>query len=193
MTRSRIVSTSSPLLPLSGRPHNCPPSDLGRHLDDADAPARKATDLGMRLDAAHEITVLGGGLYRGIDIDAVGRVEIGIVVPFQATDQIGGEEGVSTRLGFLRDEVPETRQRHARGSALIDQRRDAGVNADHVGIHAEAARDILINMRVGVDQSGQHDRAANVHDFLGAGRQNIGLNSGDLAVADRDVFQSIDA
>ena len=168
-------------------------ADLGRHLDDADAPARKAADLGMRLDAAHEIAVLGGGPYRGIDIDAVGPVEIGVIVPFQATHQIGGEEGVGTRLGFRRDEVPETRQGHAGGAALIDQRRDAGLNADHVGIHAEAAGDILVDMGVGVDQSGQDDCATNVHDFLGAGRQNIRLNGSDLAVADGDILRSIDA
>ena len=134
--------------------------DLGRHLDDADAPARKAADLGMGLDAANEIAVGGRRFHGGIDIDAVGAVEIGIIVSFQAADQIGREKGVGPRLRLLGNEMPETRQGHAGGAALIDQRRDAGLDADHVGIHAEAAGDILIDMGMGIDQSGQHDFAA---------------------------------
>jgi hypothetical protein len=48
-------------------------------------------------------------------------------------------------------------------------------------------------MRMGIDQSRQNDFAGHVHDFSGACRQNIGLNCGDLAVADGDIFQAVDA
>jgi len=47
-------------------------------------------------------------------------------------------------------------QRHAGRAALIDQCRHAGLHAHHVGIHAEAAGDILIDMRVGIDQARQY-------------------------------------
>ena len=89
--------------------------------------------------------------------------------------------------------MPEAGQRHAGRAALVDQRGHAGLNAHHVGIHAEAAGDILIDMGMGIDQPGQHDLAGDVDDLLGAGRQDIGLNGGDLAVTDRDIFQAVDA
>ena len=89
--------------------------------------------------------------------------------------------------------MPETRQGHAGRAALIDQRRHARLHADDVGVHAEAPRDILIDMRMGVDQSGQHDLARDVNDVAGAGRQDIGLNGGDLAAANGDILQPIDA
>src|ERR1700674_6068170 len=102
--------------------------DLGRHLDYADAPARKTADLSMGLDAANDVAVGFRRLHGGVDIHAVGTVKIGIVVSFQASHQIGREKGVSPRLGLLCDEVPEARQRHAGWSALVDQRRDAGLD-----------------------------------------------------------------
>jgi hypothetical protein len=46
---------------------------------------------------------------------------------------------------------------------------------------------------MGIDQSRQNDFAGHVHDFSGACRQNIGLNCGNLAVADGDIFQAVDA
>ena len=63
--------------------------DLGGHFDYADTPACKAADFGMRLDAANKIAVGVRRLHRGIWIDAVGPLEIGIVVTFQASHQIG--------------------------------------------------------------------------------------------------------
>ena len=96
--------------------------DLGRHLDDADTPARKAADLGMRLDATNEVAIGGCRFHGGIDIDAVGAVKIGVIVSFQASNQIGRQKGIGARQRFLRDEVPKPRQGHAGRSALIDQR-----------------------------------------------------------------------
>jgi hypothetical protein len=142
---------------------------------------------------ANDVAIGGRRLHGRVDIDAVGAVEVGVIVPLQAADQIGRHESVSPRLRLLGDEVPETRQCHAGRAALIDQRRDAGLDADHVCIHAEAAGDILIDMGMGIDQPGQHDFAGHIGDFSGACRQNIGLNGGNFAVADGDVLEAVDA
>ena len=72
----------------------------------------------------------------------------------QPTHQVSRQECINARFRWLGDEVPEAGQRHAGRTALIDQRRHAGLHANHVGIHAEAAGDILIDMRVGIDQPG---------------------------------------
>ena len=167
--------------------------NLGCHFDDANAPAREAPDFGMRLDAANEVTVCDRRLHGGVDIDAIGTVEVRIVMSFQSSDQIGREESVGTRLRLLGNVVPEAGQGHAGGPALIDQRRDAGLDPDHVGIHAEAAGDILIDMGVGVDQPRQHDLAGHVDHFPCAARQDVGLHDGNLAVADGDILQAVDA
>ena len=102
--------------------------DLGRHFDDANAPAGEAADFGMGLDAANEVAVGGGRLHRGVDFDAVGAIEVGVIMSFQASDQIGGQKGQRARLGLLDNEVPETGQRHAGRAALIDQRGDPGLD-----------------------------------------------------------------
>lgn len=50
-----------------------------------------------------------------------------------------------------------------------------------------------INMahRQVMDHFWQHDLASDVDHFLGAGRQNISVHSGDLALADGDVPDAI--
>src|SRR5262245_41029397 len=116
-TRSRMVSTSSPLEPLSGRPQSWlkmhidrqvrTAPTLGSHPNDAEAPAREATDLGMRLDAANEIAVGDRSLHGRVDVDAIGPIEVRIIMSFQPADEIGREEGVSARLRLLGNEVPE--------------------------------------------------------------------------------------
>ena len=75
---------------------------------------------------------------------------------------------------------------------MIDQRCDPGLDAHHVGVHAEASCYILVDMRMGIDQSGQHQLAGDIDNLLGAGWQNVGLNCGDLAVANRDVLHAVD-
>ncbi len=168
-------------------------SDLGGHFDDANAPAREAADLGMRLDAANQIAIGHGRLDGGVDVDAVGAVEIGVVVSLQVRRPDRPTETHRRATGLLGDEMPETRQRHAGRAALIDQRRHAGLHADHVRVHAEAAGNILIDMGVGVDQSGQHDLAADVDNLPRARRHDVGLHGRDLAAADGDVLEAIDA
>lgn len=51
----------------------------------------------------------------------------------------------------------------------------------------------MIDVGVRVDQPGQHQLAANVDDLPGAGRQNVVRDRGNLAVADRDILDAIDA
>ena len=66
--------------------------------------------------------------------------------------------------------MPEAGQRHAGRTALIDQCRHARLDANHVGIHAEATGDILIDMRMRIDEAGQYQLACDVDDLFGAGR-----------------------
>ncbi len=113
---------------------------------------------------------------------------------FEAADQIGRQEGVDAGLGCLGDEVAEARQRHAGRAALIDHRGDAGLHADQIGVHAEAAADVAIDVGVGVDHARDDDAAADVDGLLGARRQDdVLLHGGDLAVAHRDIHHAVDA
>src|SRR5579862_2920616 len=88
-------------------------ADLGGHFDDADAPARETADLGMRLDAANEIAVGNSSLDGGVDIDAIGPIEIGVIVSFEAANEIGRKKSIGARLRCLGNEMTESRQRHA--------------------------------------------------------------------------------
>ncbi len=168
-------------------------ADLRRHLQHFDAPAREAADLGMSLDAAHDVLVGIGRQNRRVDIDAVGAVETGIEMPFQPADQISRQEGKNARLGFFDDEIAEAGQGHAGRAALIDDRGDARVHADHVGIHAEPAGHILIDMPVRVDEARQNDLAFGVDHLFRRTRQDVFLHRGNAAAPDRDVHHAVDA
>ena len=89
--------------------------------------------------------------------------------------------------------MAEARQGHAGGAALVDHRGDAGMHAHHVGIQAEAAGDVMIDVGVRVDHAGKHQPPTNVDGLLGGGRQDVFLHGGDLAVADGDVHHAVDA
>ena len=67
------------------------------------------------------------------------------------------------------------------------------MHADHVGIQTEASADIAVDVRVGVDHARQHQPAGDVDHLLGARRQDVLLDGGDLAVADGDVHDAVDA
>ena len=162
-------------------------ADLGRHLQNLDAPAREATDLRVSLDAADDVGVGLGRIHRRLDVDAVRAVEGRIEMPFEAADQIGRQERIDAGLRGVHDEMPEARQRHAGRAALVDQRGHAGVHADQIGIHAETAADIAVDMGVGVDHAGQHDAPTHVDGFLGARRQDVLLHGRDLAVTHRGI------
>ena len=130
--------------------------------------------------------------HRRIDVDAVRAVEGRIEMPFEAAHEIGRQEGVDPRLRRLRDEMAEARQRHAGRAALVDHRGDAGMHADHVRVHAEPPADVTVDVGVRVDHARKHQPSANVDDLLGAGRQDVLLHGGDLAVADGDVHHAVD-
>ena len=134
-----------------------------------------------------------GGVDRRLDVDAVRAVEVRIEMTFETADQIGRQERIDAGLRRVRDEMPEARQRHAGRAALVDQRGDAGMDADQIGIQTEAAADIAIDMGVGVDHARQDDASAKVDRLLGARGQNVLLDGGDLAVADRDIHHAVDA
>ena len=168
-------------------------ADLSRHFQNLDAPAREAADLGVALDAAHDVFVGVRRLDGGVDVDAIGTVEIGVVMAFKAADQISRQERINLRLRLLDNEVPEARQRHARRAALVDHRGDAGAHADHVRVQAEAAGDVLINVSMGVDQAGQDQLAGDVDHLARAGRKDRGFDGGDAAVADRNVANAVDS
>ena len=95
-------------------------ADLGGHFQNLDAPAREAADLGVALDAAHDVLVGVGGGYCRVNVDAIGAVQIGVVMALKTADQIGGEERINPGLRLLDDEVAEAGQRHAGGTALVD-------------------------------------------------------------------------
>ena len=44
-----------------------------------------------------------------------------------------------------------------------------------------------------VTQPRQYDLARDIDDFASAARQDVGLHDGDLAVADGDILQAVDA
>ena len=48
-------------------------------------------------------------------------------------------------------------------------------------------------MRVGIDEAGQHQLAGHVDHLFGAGRQDVRLHGCDLAVANGDVPDAINA
>ena len=166
--------------------------DLRRAAHGLVAPARETADLGMALHAAHEVGILAAGAHRVVDGDAVGTIEFGIVVAFEAAHHVGRDEGQHAgRRGFHR-EFAEAREGQHRRTALVDHGGDAGMHAHHVGIEAEAAADVAIDMGVGVDQAGQHQLAAHVGRFAGRSRQIL-ADVGDAAAAHGDIHDAVEA
>ena len=168
-------------------------ADLRRHLQNFYAPAREAADLGVTLDAAHDVLVGIGRRHGRIDIDAGGAVQIGVVVALQPADQIGRQEGINLRRGRFDDEVAEARQGHAGRTALVDHGSDAGPHADHIRIKPEAAGDILIDMRVSIDQAGQNQFAGDVdHLCLRLTAGWFSATAADPAAAHGKVVDTVD-
>ena len=60
-------------------------ADLGRATHRLVTPERETADLRMALHAAHQVSVLAGRPHGIVDRDAVGPIEFGVVMPFQAT------------------------------------------------------------------------------------------------------------
>ena len=167
-------------------------ADLRGHLDDANAPAGKAADFGVRLDPADDILVGFRRRNGRGDIDAFRAVQLGIVMTLKAAHDIGGEKRDDARLRGLDDEMAKAGERHARRAALVDDRGHAGMHPDHVGVEPKTARHILVDMRMGVDQARQHKLARDVDDLVSGTRGNLVLDCGDHAVAHAYVPHAID-
>ena len=145
----------------------------------------------MGLDAAHEIGVFARHPHRVGNVELLRAIEVRVKVSLHAADQIGGDEAQHPGLRGLRDEMPEAGHRHAAGPALIDQRADARVDAAQVGLEAEFAGDVLIDVRMGVDQPGGHDTPGDV-DHLGPGfGRDLRLDGRDAIAADADVEDTV--
>ena len=169
------------------------PRDLAAGLDHLQPPARLAADLGMRLDAAHDVEVLLGDAHGVIDVDAVRAVEIGIEMTLKAADQVAGDEAQQSALRGFGQVVAEAAERHATRPALVDERGDAGTHADHVGVEAELAGDVFVDMGVGVDHAGGDDLAGEIDALARGGLRQVGRDGGDLAAGDGDVAAAVHA
>ncbi len=169
-------------------------SDGRRDLHHVEPPAREAADLGVRLDAFHEVRVRLRRFDSGGGIETIRTVKIRIVVPFQSADDIRRQEREHARRRRFGDEMPEARHRDAAGAALIDERRDARAHAAQVGVQAEAAGHILVDVRVRIDQARQHQPAAAVDDLrVVLARREIRPDRGNPVVLDEDVDDRIEA
>src|SRR3954469_20038349 len=146
----------------------------------------------MRLDAAHQIRVVARRLDDRLHIDAGRAVEIDIAVAEEAAGEIGRDEGIDPGLRGLDDEFAEAVEGQGTGAALIDDGRYPRTDADQVRVEAEIAGDVLIDMRVGVDQPGGDDQARGV-DRLRAPRIELRRDGGDAAFSDPDVEHGVDA
>jgi hypothetical protein len=112
---------------------------------------------------------------------------------FQPADQIGRHEGVDAGLRSLSHEVPESGERHARRSALIDNRRYPRLHADEIGIEPEAAGHVLVAVRMGVDQARQNQAIRHIRYGLRPRAIDARFNRRNAAVAHRDIHHAIQA
>ncbi len=78
------------------------------------------------------------------------------------------------------------------GAALVDDRGDSAADADEIGVEPEIARDVLVDMGVGIDQPRSDDQPASVNDLgLGTGFEPR-RESCDAAFPDADVADAVD-
>ena len=92
-------------------------------------------------------------------------MEIRVEVPLHAAHEIAGNVAERAAVGLVGEKVLEPTQRHAAGTALIHQGRDAGAHAHQIGIETEFASHMLVDMGMGVDEPRRDDLAGDV-DFL---------------------------
>ena len=156
------------------------------------APTREAADLRVALHAAHQVGVLAPGAYRVVHRNAVRPIELGVVVPFQASHHVGGDEGEHAGDGGLHGIFAKARKGQYRRAALVDDRGHARVDADGIGIEPKPAADVAINVRVGVDQAGQHQLAPHIDRFLRRRRQ-VSAHRRNPAIAHGDIEDTVEA
>ena len=143
------------------------PGDRLPELDHFDPPARRAADLGVGLDPPDEVAVLLDRTHRVLDVHPVRTVELRIAVAFETADEVGGDEAQDAARGALGDVVPEPGDGHAARAALVDEGGDPGADPDEIRVETELARDVLVHVRVGVDEPRDHQLAGGV-DSTGA-------------------------
>ena len=122
------------------------------------------------------------GADRRLHVDLVRPIERGIEMALEPADQIGGDEAQHAGFRLLDDEVAEAGNGHAARAALVHHGGDAGAHAHHVGVQAEAAGDVLIDMGVGVDHAGDDDLARDVDHLPAPSPRHRRLDRGDAAV-----------
>jgi len=89
--------------------------------------------------------------------------------------------------------MPEGRQRHAAGPALIDHGGGPGAHTDEVRIEPKAPGYMLEDVGVGVDHARQHELTGDVHDLRGLLRRNGRSHGRDTPILNRDVAGAMDA
>ncbi len=112
-------------------------------------------------------------------------------MPEQPARQVRRHEGQHPRLGRLHDIFAEPVKGQRARPALIDHRGDTGPHPDEIGVEAEIPRDVLVDMRMSVDQAGCHDKTGRV-DHLGRAGVEPGRNGGDATLLDADIANVID-
>src|SRR3569833_2979271 len=125
--------------------------DVAPSLDDLQAPAGLAADLGMGLDAAHDIEVFLGDANRVLDVHAIRTVQVRIKMPLESADEVAGDEAEQPALCRVDEIIAESADRHAAWAALLAQRGDARANAAHVRVEAELSGYVLIDMGMRVN------------------------------------------
>jgi hypothetical protein len=101
------------------------------------------------------------------------------------------DEGKHAAGRGLDDVFAKTGKGQHRGPALVDHGGHAGMNADGVGVEAEAAADVAIDVGVGVDQAGQHQFAPDV-DRLPGGTREVPAYCRDPAFAHCHIENAVE-
>ena len=159
---------------------------------DLNAPAGKTAEFGMGFNPLDEVGIFPGGAHGCLDIHAIGPVERRIGMAFQPTHEVGLQKGIHTTLVWLHNELAETRQRHAARTTLIDQGGNPRVYPDYIGVKAKPAGYVLIHVRMGVDQTRQHQLARHIEHCLGVTPRNVRTHRGDAAILYRYIVGAVD-
>ena len=80
---------------------------------------------------------------------------------------------------------------HAARAALIDERGHRRAHPHHVGRETELAGDVLVDMRVGIDQPWGDDEAGGVDDLARATGFKRGNDGSDPTLANADVADAV--
>ena len=157
------------------------------------APAREAADLGVGLQAPHQVRIAACGLHGGRHVEAVRAIQLRVVVPLQAPHEVGRQEGQHARVRRLGDVAAKARQRDAARPALVDQRGHARVHAAQVGVQAESSGDAFVDVGMGVDQTRQHQLPATVDhlDVRSGGHRQVRSDRGHATRLDEHVEQAV--